>query len=391
MDMENQQDQQLIQSRRSQMITAAEKEKSVLAAFFLSLLLGPLGLFYATIKGGIIMTFIAVVFCLFAVLTHSPMLLTIVIAGVWIGALIWAYNAAKRTISNMETRIKYRNNESVFFKSLILFFAFVITIPLIIVLLYIIKQGVTQVNWNFLTNVPAPVGEPGGGIANALVGSIVIILMSSIVAIPLGIMAGIYLSENPGTKLAYYSGLCVDILQGVPSIVVGIVVYFWIVKPLGTFSAMSGSVALAIMMLPIVIRSTEQTLRLLPPSLKEAALSLGVPYHRVILKVIVPCGFAGILSGIMLSVARIIGETAPLLFTAFGNPYLTIHLSKPKESFFALAKPMESLPHLIYTYATSPYDDWHNLAWGASFILLMFVLFLNIFTKLLTRKWNIQL
>ena len=281
----------------------------------------------------------------------------------------------------MDARLKLRNSKSAVFKGLIVFLAFLITVPLIIVLLYIIKQGVTQVNWHFLTHVPAPVGEAGGGIANALTGSFIMVLMSSIIAIPVGMLTGIYLSENPHTKLAYYSGLCVDILQGVPSIVVGIVVYFWIVKPLGTFSAISGSVALAIMMLPIVIRSTEQTLRLLPPSLKEAALSLGVPYHRVIIKVIVPCGFAGILSGIMLSVARIIGETAPLLFTAFGNPYLSS----------AITKPMESLPHLIFTYATSPYDEWHNLAWGASFILLMFVLILNIVTKLITRKWNIQL
>ncbi|MGZ3873456.1 MAG: PstA family ABC transporter permease, partial [Mucilaginibacter sp.] len=198
----------------------------------------------------------------------------------------------------MDARIGIRNTKSVLFKSLIVFLAFLITLPLIIILLYIIKQGAMQVNWHFLTHVPAPVGETGGGISNALVGSLIMIVMSSILAIPVGMFAGIYLSENPQTKLAHYSGLCVDILQGVPSIVVGIVVYFWVVKPLGTFSALSGSIALSIMMLPIVIRSTEQTLRLLPPSLKEAALSLGVPYHRVILKVIVPCGFSGILSGI---------------------------------------------------------------------------------------------
>jgi phosphate transport system permease protein len=281
----------------------------------------------------------------------------------------------------MDARIGIRNTKSILFKGVIVFLAFIITIPLIIVLLYIIKQGVLQVNWHFLTNVPAAVGEAGGGISNALVGTAIIVGISSLIAIPVGILAGIYLSENPYTKLAYYAGLCVDILQGVPSIVVGIVVYFWVVKPLGTFSALSGSIALAIMMLPIVIRSTEQTLRLLPDSLKEAALSLGVPYHRVILKVIIPCGFAGILSGIMLSVARIIGETAPLLFTAFGSPFLSTSITKP----------MESLPHIIFTYATSPYDDWHNLAWGASFILLMFVLLLNIFTKLITRKWKIQL
>ncbi len=281
----------------------------------------------------------------------------------------------------MEGRIRLRNTKSILFKSVVIFFAFLVTLPLIVILLYIIKQGAGQVNWHFLTNVPKPVGEVGGGIANALLGSLIIVGVAAIIAIPLGILAGIYLSENSRTRLAYWSGLCVDILQGVPSIVVGIVVYFWVVKPLGTFSAVSGSIALAIMMLPIVIRSTEETLKLLPPSLKEAALSLGVPYHRVILKVIVPCGFSGILSGIMLSVARIAGETAPLLFTAFGNPYLSTSITKP----------MQSLPLLIFNYATSPYDDWHNLAWGASFLLLFFVLLINILTKLITRKWKVQL
>ncbi len=281
----------------------------------------------------------------------------------------------------MEAKIGIRNIKSMIFKGIIIFFAFLITLPLIVILLYIIKQGITQVNWHFLTNVPAPPGEKGGGISNALMGSFIMVLMASIVAVPIGILAGIYLSENPRTKLAYYSGLCVDILQGVPSIVVGIVVYFWVVKPLGGFSAIAGSIALAIMMLPIIIRSTEQTLKLLPDSLKEAALSLGVPYHRVILKVIIPCGFAGILSGITLSIARIIGETAPLLFTALGNNFFSLKITGQ----------MESLPHVIFTYATSPYDDWHDLAWGASFILLMFVLILNIVTKLLTRKWKIQL
>ncbi len=281
----------------------------------------------------------------------------------------------------MEAKIGFRNVKSLIFKGVIIFFAFIITLPLIIILLYIIKQGAMQVNWHFLTNVPAPVGEKGGGIINALVGSFLMVLMASILAIPIGMMAGIYLSENGRTRLAYYTGLCVDILAGVPSIVVGIVAYFWLVKPLGTFSAISGSIALAIMMLPIVIRATEQTLLMLPASLKEAALSLGVPYHRVILKVIVPCGFTGILSGITLSIARVIGETAPLLFTAFGNPYLSASIKKP----------MESLPHLIYTYATSPYDDWHDLAWGASFILLVFVLTLNIITKVMTRRWKVQL
>jgi phosphate transport system permease protein len=264
---------------------------------------------------------------------------------------------------------------------LTIFFAFACVLPLLAILIYIIKAGITKINWHFLTNLPKPVGESGGGIANALVGSVIIIAVAAIIAIPIGILSGIYLSENKKSTLAYWARLSVDILQGVPSIVIGIVAYFWLVKPLGGFSALSGSVALAIMMLPIVVRSTEETLKLLPDSLKEAAYALGMPFHRVILKVIVPCGISGILSGVMLSIARIAGETAPLLFTAFGNPYLSTNVTKP----------MQSLPLLIFNYATSPYNDWHDLAWGASLILLVFVLVLNISTKLITNKWKVQL
>jgi phosphate transport system permease protein len=277
--------------------------------------------------------------------------------------------------------VKYRIGKNYGFKALVTIFAFACVVPLLFILGFIVKQGITKINWHFLVNVPKPVGEPGGGIINALVGSILIIFFASLIAIPIGIFAGIYLSENRNSRLAYWCRLCTDILQGVPSIVIGIVAYFWIVKPLGGFSAISGSIALAIMMLPIVVRSTEETLKLLPSSLQEAAFALGMPFHRVIFKVVVPVGISGILSGVMLSIARITGETAPLLFTAFGNPYLS----------FNVAKPMQSLPLLIFNYATSPYDDWKDLAWGASLILLAWVLLLNLFTKLITRKWKVQL
>jgi len=277
--------------------------------------------------------------------------------------------------------VKFRLGKNRGFQILIYVLAFACVVPLLAILLFIIKAGITKINWHFLVNIPKPVGETGGGIANALVGSIIIILVASVIAIPIGILAGVYLSENRKSKLAYWTRLSTDILQGVPSIVIGIVAYFWLVKPLRGFSALSGSVALAIMMLPIVVRSTEETLKLLPPSLKEAALALGMPFHRVIFKVVIPVGIGGILSGVMLSIARITGETAPLLFTAFGNPYLS----------FKLTKPMQSLPLLIFNYATSPYNDWHDLAWGASLILLVWVLFLNIFTKIITRKWKVQL
>jgi phosphate transport system permease protein len=260
-------------------------------------------------------------------------------------------------------------------------FAFLITVPLFAIIYYVVKTGITQINWNFLTNIPQPVGELGGGIGNALVGSILIVLIATVIAVPLGVLCGIYLSENSNSKISYWSRLAVDILQGTPSIVIGIVIYFWIVKPRGGFSALSGSVALAIMMLPIIIRSTEENLKLLPSSLKEAGLALGLPYQKVIMRIIIPCGFSGILSGIMLAIARVAGETAPLLFTAFGNPYLSTNILKP----------MQSLPLLIFNYATSPYDEWHDLAWGASTILLIWVLLLNISTKLITRKWKVQL
>src|SRR4029079_8460294 len=232
----------------------------------------------------------------------------------------------------MNAHVKYRVGKSRAVQALIVFMAFLITVPLILIIVYIFREGITKINWTFLTRVPKPVGETGGGIANALIGSILIVLAASVIAIPIGILGGIYLSENKNTRLSYWSRLAVDVLQGVPSIVIGIVVYFWVVKPIGTFSAISGSVALAIMMLPILIRSTEETLKLIPSSLKEAGLALGLPYHRVILKVIVHCGISGILSGIMLSIARIAGETAPLVFTAFGNPYLNTNLTKPMQS-----------------------------------------------------------
>ena len=284
-------------------------------------------------------------------------------------------------MSKHNKRFEYRLARSKAFQWMIMFFAFLITIPLFAIIFYVLKTGLSKLSWHFITNIPKPVGEIGGGIANALLGSLLIVIVATIIAVPIGILCGIFLSENKESKLSYYSRLAVDVLQGTPSIVIGIVIYFWIVKPSGGFSALSGSIALSIMMLPIVVRSTEETLKLLPSSLKEAGLALGLPYHKVILRIIVPCGISGIMSGVMLSVARVAGETAPLLFTAFGNPYMNGNVLKP----------MQSLPLLIFNYATSPYDEWHDLAWGASLVLLIWVLMLNIITKLITNRWKVQL
>jgi len=280
----------------------------------------------------------------------------------------------------MHKQISYRNFKNTFFKSVIIALTALSSIPLVLILFYIFRQGISAINWQFLVNIPKPVGESGGGIYNALIGTLLIILVASVIAIPLGISIAIYLKENARSRVAYYTQICVDVLQGTPSIVLGIVIYLWVVKTTGGFSAFSGSLALSLMMLPSLIRSTEETLKLIPESLKEASLALGVPYYKTILRVILPSGLNGIMNGAILSVARIAGETAPLLFTAFGNPFTN----------YDLRKPMETLPHIIFNYATSPYQDWHRLAWGASFVLISFILILNILTKLAERRWKVQ-
>lgn len=287
-------------------------------------------------------------------------------------------NIARASLAKKQ--IGRRNKKNTIFKGVIIFGTLISTLPLLLILFYIFNQGVTAINWHFLTNLPKPVGETGGGVSNALVGSIMILLVSCILAIPVGIVVGIYLSEVKKSKLGYYCRLAVDVLQGIPSIVIGIIIYEWVVRPMGGFSALSGSVALALMMLPSIIKSTEETLKLLPESLKEASLALSVPYYKTILRVIVPTGLSGITTGIILSISRVIGETAPLLFTAFGNPFMSTNILKP----------MSSLPLIIFNYATSPYDDWHQLAWGASMLLILMILILNIITKIVQRKWKVQ-
>ena len=266
------------------------------------------------------------------------------------------------------------------FQAGIIIFAAITILPLLLILFYIVRNGFAVIDWHFLTNLPKPVGEVGGGIANAIVGTLMLIVIACIISIPLGVFSGIYLSERKNGKLAYLVSLSVEILHGIPSIVIGIIAYAWIVITLGTFSALSGGIALSIMMLPVIVRATEETLKLIPDALKEASLSLGVPYHRTILKVILPAGASGIVTGVLISVARVAGETAPLLFTAFGNPFMEMNILKP----------VNSLPLLIFNYATSPYPEWHALAWGASFVLVFFVLALNFFAKIVTRKWKVQ-
>lgn len=281
------------------------------------------------------------------------------------------------SVSNI---LKVRTTKNKLFLFFVVFFAILCIIPLFLIVFYIMKQGISAINWGFLFHLPKPVGEKGGGISNALIGTIILIIIASIISIPIGITGGVYLSEFRKKKLSYYVRLSADVLQGIPSIVIGIIAYLWVVKTMGTFSALSGGVALGIMMLPLVVKSTEETLKLIPYSLKEASLALGVSYSRTILKVILPAGLSGILTGFLIGIARIAGETAPLLFTAFGSPFMSLNIFKP----------VNSLPLLIYNYASSPYPEWHKLAWGASFILIIFVLLINLMAKWVVKKWKVQ-
>ncbi|HOV91057.1 MAG TPA: phosphate ABC transporter permease PstA [Syntrophorhabdaceae bacterium] len=286
----------------------------------------------------------------------------------------------EKNIINSNKPVKMRIIKDKIFKYLVILFSIISFLPLLLILFHITKNGISVINWSFLTEMPRPIGESGGGVFNSIIGSLMLILLSSIISIPLGITAGIYLAEKSKGKLANTINLCIVVLQGTPSIVIGIITYLWVVAPLGGFSALSGGIALSIMMLPVIIKSTEETLKLIPYHLKEASLALGVPYYKTILKVILPTGLSGILTGILLSVARITGETAPLLFTAFGNQFLN----------YNILKPIDSLPYRIFYYAMSPYPEWHTAAWGASFILVVIVLVFNIIARGVSAKWKVQ-
>lgn len=266
------------------------------------------------------------------------------------------------------------------FKSFIILLTICSILPLFFIFFFITSKGISVINWNFIIQLPKPVGELGGGISNALIGTFILVTIACTISIPFGVLGGIFLAENRKGKLAVIVRLGVEILQGIPSIVIGIIAYLWLVVPLGSFSALSGGVALALMMLPVIIMTTEETLKLIPDSLREASLALGVSYPRTVLKVILPAGLSGIITGILLGIARIAGETAPLLFTAFGSPFMN----------FNILKPINSLPLMIFNYASSPYPEWHQLAWGASFILIILILGLNLITKLATKKWKVQ-
>jgi phosphate transport system permease protein len=250
--------------------------------------------------------------------------------------------------------------------------ALVTTGTLLGILGYLVWHGAHSLNWAFFTELPAPVGEAGGGMANAMVGSGKVLALATLLGLPVGFLGGIFLSEYASAGPAFVLRYVTDLLNGVPSIVIGIVAYALVVKRLGHFSTFAGGIALGVMIIPIAVRSTEEYLHAVPQMLREGGLALGRPKWRVIATVVVPAAFRGILSGVMLDLARVAGETAPLLFTALNNQFWSPGWNQPTAT----------LPVMIFTYAIAPYPDWHQQAWAAGFVLLMVILVVNILARL---------
>jgi phosphate transport system permease protein len=263
------------------------------------------------------------------------------------------FNTGRRTATNY------------FVNGLSILATLVVLAPLVAILFYLIYKGASSLNLAFFTHIPAPVGEQGGGMANSILGSGIILFLASLMGIPIGIAAGVYLAEfGRGKALANAVRFTADVLNGVPSIVMGIAIYSLVVMQQKHFSALAGGIALAIMMVPTITRTTEEMLATVPHSVREAALGLGVPKWRTVLSVSLRTASPGIITGCMLAFARVAGETAPLLFTAFGNQFWS----------FKLNEPIAALPLQIYVYAISPYDEWHRLAWAGSLVLIVLIM-----------------
>ena len=276
----------------------------------------------------------------------------------------------------MSGRLRWRKFVSNFMLTMTGLCAFIAVSVLFLILGYLVYNGGTSISWNFFTKLPAPVGETGGGMANAIVGSGKLLLLATLFGVPIGFFGAIYLAEFSGSKTAFVVRYAADLLNGVPSIVIGIFAYSIVVLPFKHFSTLAGGFALGMMMIPITLRSTEEFLIAVPRALREAAMALGASKWKTIATVIVPAAYRGILTAILLAFARVAGETAPLLFTSFGNRYWSHGWSEPTSS----------LPVMIFTYAISPYEDWHRQAWAAGLVLLGLILIVNIVARAILAR-----
>ncbi len=276
----------------------------------------------------------------------------------------------------MTGRLKWRKFVSGFMLTMTGVCALVAVSVLFLILGYLVYNGGTSINWNFFTKLPASIGETGGGMANAIVGSGKLLLLATLFGVPIGFFGAIYLAEFSGSKMAFVVRYSADLLNGVPSIVIGIFAYALVVLPFKHFSTLAGGFALGVMMIPITLRSTEEFLLSVPRALREGAMALGASKWKTIATVIVPAAYRGILTAILLAFARVAGETAPLLFTAFGNHYWSPGWNQPTAS----------LPHMVFIYAISPYEDWHRQAWAAGLVLLGLILVINILARAILAR-----
>ena len=260
--------------------------------------------------------------------------------------------------------------------ALVVVLAFTAVLALVLILGDLIAKGASSIDWAFFTKSPVPAGESGGGVANAIVGTLIIVGIAALIGVPVGVGAGMYLAEYGSGRLGFLVRFVADVLNGTPSIVIGIVAWTFLVKPTGRFSALAGSVALAILMIPMLARTTEEMVRLVPHSLREAALALGYPRWRTSLKIVARTALGGIVTGCLVGIARVAGETAPLLFTALGNLNFSMDVRHP----------MQTLSLQIYVYATGPFDEWHRMAWAAALVLMGLVLILALAARWVTRQ-----
>ena len=282
-----------------------------------------------------------------------------------------------KSLSSISLRRRLSNGVAL---GLIILAALIVTVPLFLILATVVFRGIGELNWAFLTQIPKPVGEEGGGMANAIAGTVMMLAVASVIGVPLGIGAGVFLAEYGRNKWGNIVRFTADVLNGVPSIVIGLTAYALVVVVQRHFSLLAGSVALGIMMIPTICRTTEEVLLLVPQSIREAALGLGIPRWRTIVSVVLRTASAGIVTSIMLAFARIAGETAPLVFTAFGNMYWNMKLSQPTAA----------LPLQIYTYAVMPYDQAHRFAWTGALVLITMIMLTVILFRFIASRGAIK-
>jgi phosphate transport system permease protein len=283
----------------------------------------------------------------------------------------------KSAIGNSMTATNHnlRKFKNAFMQTLACVCALLVITPLVLVFYHLVKEGFSSINWAFFTQLPQPLGAPGGGMGNAILGTFILLIQAALIGVPVGVLGGVYLSEYGGTKLNWWIRFGADILNGVPSITWGIVVYALMVVPMHGFSALAGGVVLGMMMIPLVMRTTEEVLQLVPGGYREAAFALGISKWRTIVQIVLRTALKGIVTGVLLALSRVAGETAPLLFTALGNR-LWAH---------SLTEPIAAMPLQIFAYAISPYDDWHRQAWAGALVLLVLVFSINAGVRFLTR------